>query len=255
MIGYFQIADLAVQLSGSPQELIKMQAVEREFDEACEALREASGGAEPELHIDEGLPGEHGTFTKVRLRAYNDGHLLTTDCGVTENNPWGYYPYDEIEVYDLEDEEVIRTIDTDAPGSEGDGRSPEPPKGDAPSPAAAKDSPQERPPIAVICPTCGADAHEPCVDADTGEGLDDPHNLRSLWARGRSGDADAFLQVIGPWLEVDDEEVLTDRLRDIGQEIAAFEREEWARIADELDELHPDARSILQDYRSAISHS
>jgi len=119
MKGFYQLADLSVQVEGTKKDLIRAQHVEREFKRACRRLREASGAEEVFLRIDTDLEASDGrTFDKVRLRAYapNAPKNYTIDVGTTEENPFGMYvAWDApIEVYNRETGQV-REID---PGNE-----------------------------------------------------------------------------------------------------------------------------------------
>jgi hypothetical protein len=117
MKGFYQLADLSVQVEGTKKDLIRAQHVEREFKRACRRLREASGADEVFLRIDTDLEASDGrTFDKVRLRAYapSGPKNYTIDVGTTEENPFGMYvAWDApIEVYNRETGQV-REIDTE----------------------------------------------------------------------------------------------------------------------------------------------
>jgi hypothetical protein len=115
MKGFYQLADLSVQVTGDKKELILAQHVEREFDRACRRLRDASGADQVYLRIDTDLETDDGrTFDKVRLRAYasNSPELYTIDVGTTEKNPFNMYvPWNaSIRIYNRETE-AVRELD------------------------------------------------------------------------------------------------------------------------------------------------
>jgi len=115
MKGFYQLADLSVQVTGDKKELILAQHVEREFDRACRRLRDASGADQVYLRIDTDLETDDGrTFDKVRLRAYapDSPELYTIDVGTTEKNPFNMYvPWDaSIRIYNRETE-AVRELD------------------------------------------------------------------------------------------------------------------------------------------------
>lgn len=110
MKGSYQLADLNITVDGNTTQLVKAQQAEREFERACETLRDVSGAEEVLIRTDHIEPKNGGPeFDQVRLRAYDfdaDKHY-TIDVGTTDNNPFGMYPRtdDGVKVWDWDAQE------------------------------------------------------------------------------------------------------------------------------------------------------
>jgi len=140
--GHFSIADLSFSFEGTLKELAHCQEIVREIEQAEQRLRQASGAEEVFLIYDRDLESEHGTFDKMRLRAYGDAVNYTLDLGVTDTNPLGIYVgYDQnIEVYDRASGD---TWQIDPEGNRIEGAEAEAPSQEAAPPSQPADSSEE----------------------------------------------------------------------------------------------------------------
>lgn len=110
MKGSYQLADLHITVEGNTTQLVRAQQTEREFERACETLREVSGADDVLIRSDHVEPKNGGPeFDQIRLRAYrpDESKHYTIDVGTTDNNPFGMYPRvdDGIKVWDWDAQE------------------------------------------------------------------------------------------------------------------------------------------------------
>jgi len=177
MNGLFHLADLTLQYEDSFKNLIRVQKIEREFEQACQDLADAAGVSpdDVELIVDEIDPPDGPPFDQPRLRVKAPPEIYTIDVSQSResssNNPIGVYvAYDKpIDVYNWQTEqqdEISRGRDQETSGADDRAES----RPSAPSKRTGPESPPKQ--------TSGSTTPKPS-SSGAGDGKDAPGTIRN----------------------------------------------------------------------------